>query len=182
MPRIHILGASGSGTTTLGAALAARHGWHHADSDNYYWIPTDPPFTTRRTPEARMALLLPHLRATPDWVFTGSAISWAGAAEPLYDLVVYLALDPAIRMARLHSRETRRYGPRIAPGGDMEAHSAEFLAWAEAYDTAGPGQRSAILHAAWLHERTCPVLRLDSAAPLDALVDAVGLAVRDIGQ
>ena len=120
-----------------------------------------------------MALLLPRLEAGRDWVFSGSAISWTGAAEPLYDLVVYLALDPALRMARLRAREAERYGARIAPGGDMHGASTEFLAWAEAYDTAGPSQRSQVLHAAWLAERRCPVLRLDAADPVTVLAAAV---------
>jgi adenylate kinase family enzyme len=45
MARIHILGASGSGTTTLGAALADRLGHPHVDADSLFWLPTDPPFT-----------------------------------------------------------------------------------------------------------------------------------------
>jgi hypothetical protein len=35
--RIHILGASGSGTTTLGHALAARLQCPHFDTDAYFW-------------------------------------------------------------------------------------------------------------------------------------------------
>ena len=58
MPRIHILGASGSGTSTLGSALARRLGVKHADSDSLYWLPTNPPYTTPRPPGARQALLL----------------------------------------------------------------------------------------------------------------------------
>ncbi len=173
MPRIHILGASGSGTTTLGAALAAATGWPHEDSDTYFWVPTDPPFTTPRPRERRLDTLLPRLAATPDWIFTGSAISWATPLEPLYELVVYLRLDPALRMARLHARESARYGARIAPGGDMAVASQEFLAWAEAYDTAGVEQRSRALHAAWLADRACPVLRLDATEPVGGLVRAV---------
>ena len=113
------------------------------------------------------------MRVERDWVFSGSAVSWAGALEPLYDVVVYLRLDPALRMARLRAREAARYGARIGPGGDMAVASTAFMAWAEAYDTAGPGQRSAVLHATWLGERECRVIRLDSAAPLEDLVAAV---------
>ncbi len=177
MPRIHIIGASGSGTTTLGAALAAATGWPHEDSDSYFWVPTDPPFTTPRPRERRLDELLPRLAATPDWIFTGSSISWAGPLEGLYDLVVYLRLDPALRMARLHAREAGRYGARIQPGGDMAVANQEFLAWAEDYDTAGPEQRSRALHDAWLAQRACPVLRLDAAAPVAALTNAVLAAV-----
>jgi len=36
--RIHILGASGSGTTTLGRALAERLQCPHFDTDDYFWL------------------------------------------------------------------------------------------------------------------------------------------------
>ena len=48
------MGASGSGTTTLGAALGARLGWRHVDSDDLFWERTEPPFTTQRAREARL--------------------------------------------------------------------------------------------------------------------------------
>lgn len=172
MPRIHILGASGSGTTTLGAALAARLGCPHEDSDCYFWVSTDPPFTTPRPPAERLALLLPRLQGQ-DWVFSGSALNWAKPLEPLYDLVVYLWLDPDARMQRLRRREAARYGARIEPGGDMAEVNRAFLEWAAAYDTAGAEQRSRAAHEPWLAARTCPVLRLGSAAPVEHLVAAV---------
>ncbi len=173
MPRLHILGASGSGTTTLGAALAARLGLPQIDGDSLFWLPTEPPFTTRRAPEERLALLRERLPPTGSWIFSGSAIKWAMELEPSYDLVIYLTLDPAERMARLRRREVERYGNRLAPGGDMAEASRSFLAWAEAYDTAGLEQRSRIAHEAWLARQTAPVLRLDSARPVAALLQEV---------
>src|ERR1700743_2346674 len=98
MSRIHILGASGSGTSTLGAALAQRLGVAHADSDSFYWLPTDPPYTTPRPPEDRQALLDRRLPPGGDWVFSGAATKWAASLEPWFDLVVFLRLDPAVRM------------------------------------------------------------------------------------
>ena len=41
---IHILGASGSGTSTLAKAISLRHGHRFLDTDDFYWKPTDPPF------------------------------------------------------------------------------------------------------------------------------------------
>jgi hypothetical protein len=38
------LGASGSGSSSLAAAIASRHGHRHLDTDDFYWMPTDPPF------------------------------------------------------------------------------------------------------------------------------------------
>ncbi|HEY2131843.1 MAG TPA: hypothetical protein VGH36_02530 [Acetobacteraceae bacterium] len=173
MARIHILGASGSGTTTLGAALAARLGVPHVGSDTLFWMPTDPPFTTRRTAEALHEMMLQQLPIDGHWVFSGSAIRWATVLEPYYDLIVFLRIDPSVRMARLRRREAARYGARLLPGGDMAAASAAFIEWAASYDTAGPEHRSLVGHSAWLADLTTPVLRLDSEAPVDELVAAV---------
>ena len=172
MARIHVLGASGSGTTTLGAALAAKLGCSHEDTDTWFWLPTDPPFTTRRPVAARLALLLPRL-AGATWVLSGSALKWGTPLERLFELVVFLRLAPALRMARLCQREAERHGARIAPGGDMAVASQAFLDWAESYDTAGPEHRSLAAHEQWLAARTCPILRLDSAAPVEDLVAAM---------
>jgi adenylate kinase family enzyme len=173
MARLHILGASGSGTTALGAALADRLGCAHVDADSLFWLPTDPPFTTKRPKGERQAMLLRLLPVAGQWVFSGSAPEWAKPVEPFYDLVVFLRLDPAVRMKRLRRREAARYGKRIETGGDMAAASSEFLKWAEAYDTAGPEQRSLVGHEAWLATLQAPVLRLDSATPLADLIFAV---------
>jgi adenylate kinase family enzyme len=181
MPRIHILGASGAGTTTLGAAVAARLGVPHHDTDTVYWLPTDPPSTTPRPRGERLAPLAERLPPDAGWVLSGSAIGWAAPVEPFFELIVYLGLDPALRMHRLVARETARHGPRIAPGGDMAEASAAFLRWAAAYDTAGAEQRSRVAHEAWLAMQTVPVLRLDSSAPVAGLTAAVLAAVRPAG-
>jgi AAA domain len=173
MPRIHILGASGSGTSTLGSALARRLGVSHTDADSLYWVPTDPPYTTPRPPEDRQALLLRTLPTNGHWVFSGAATKWAAPLESHYDLVVFLRLDPAIRMDRLRRREATRFGTRILPGGDMVATNTAFIAWAEAYDTAGSLRRGLVTHEAWLADQPAPVLRLDSLALVEALVAAV---------
>ncbi len=106
-------------------------------------------------------------------MFSGSAVQWATPIEPFYDLVVFLHIDPALRMERLRLREAARYGQRIAAGGDMAAASDGFLEWAQAYDVAGREQRSLALHEDWVATLKVPVLRLDSAAPLEDLVLAV---------
>jgi len=76
-------------------------------------------------------------------------------------------------MQRLRRREAARYGDLIGGAGDMAGASADFLRWAEAYDVAGPEQRSLIGHETWLAAQTAPVLRLDSSARFDDLVRAV---------
>lgn len=173
MARIHIVGASGSGTSTLGIALAERLGHPHIDADSLFWLPTDPPFTTQRPRDERQALLAQLLPVAGQWVFSGSALGWATSLEPFYDLVVFLRLDPSVRMDRLRRREVARYGARLEGKGEMAAASVDFLRWAAAYDSAGLEQRSLSGHEAWMASQTAPILRLDSAAPVQDLVAAV---------
>ncbi len=173
MVRINITGASGSGTSTLGAAVAEVLGIRHLDTDRFFWMPTNPPFTTPREVDARLALLQEEARPEADWVLSGSALKWATPLEPLYDLIVFLHLDPAMRMERIRRREEQRYGERIRPGGDMAEVSRAFLEWAESYDTAGPERRSRAAHEDWLGRQSAPILRLDSVEPVEALLAAV---------
>jgi adenylate kinase family enzyme len=164
------MGASGSGTTTLGSALSNRLGLRHLDTDDFFWMPTNPPFSTPRPVPDRLELLHSAMAGQTGWVLSGSALKWGTSLEPLYDLIVFVRLDPAIRMERIRRREAERYGARILPGGDMAETSRAFMDWAASYDTAGPTQRSLASHEAWLKLQSAPVLRLDSARPLDDLV------------
>jgi adenylate kinase family enzyme len=170
MPNIHVMGASGSGTTSLGHALASSLAIRHLDTDHFFWMPTDPPFTTPREVEARVEMLREEVEASTGWVLSGSALKWGAAFEPLYDLIIFLRIDPAMRMERIRRREQERYGERIKPGGDMDVKSREFLEWAESYDTAGPERRSLAAHEHWLAIQQAPILRLDSSRPVEALV------------
>jgi len=61
----------------------------------------------------------------------------------------------------------------------MYQPSLEFLNWAASYDTATAPTRSLDLHERWLTGLPCPVLRLDSAEPVDHLAGQVLAAVRE---
>ncbi len=125
--RLHILGASGSGTTTLGRALAARLQCLHFDTDDYFWVPTDPPYTQQRERPERAQLLVDDLTAHDAWVVSGSLYGWGDVAIPLFELVVFLWIPHDRRMERLRQREHERFGERILPGGDMYELSQAFL-------------------------------------------------------
>jgi adenylate kinase family enzyme len=171
--RIHVFGASGSGTTTLGAEVAAAVGATFLDADTYYWYPTDPPFTRKREPADRVALLERALAGADDWVLSGSFCSWGDAFLERFTLAVFLYLATDVRMARLAARERARYDERIEPGGDMhEAHRA-FMAWARSYDRALAPVRSLDLHERWMQRLACPILRLEGSRPVEELRDLV---------
>lgn len=165
--RIHIFGASGSGCTTLGAAIAARFGHTHLDVDHFFWMPTDPPFTTLREIPARCAMLAEALDAHPRWVLSGSLCVWGDIFIPRFELAVFLHIPHEVRMARIMARERERYADAIKPGGAMHAQHLEFIEWARKYDTADESMRSRVLHQKWITTLPCPVIRLEGELTLE---------------
>ena len=147
---ILITGASGSGTSTLGAALANELGIAHLEADDYYWLPTAPPFTTKRDRAERLSSVLRDVRAKQSAVLAGSIMDWGLELENAFDLIVFLYLDAAIRVERLRAREIEVLGKA----------DPEFLEWAAQYDAGILGGRSLAKHQAWLSARTCPVIEL----------------------
>jgi adenylate kinase family enzyme len=173
MCRLHVIGASGSGTTTLGRALATLWSVPHADADDYFWIPTAPPFMEKRPVQARLDLMQALFLPRDAWVLSGSTVSWGDQLRPYLDAVVFLTLDQETRVERLRQREAARYGDAIAPGGSRaDAHRA-FIDWACRYDDADFDGRSRVAHEEWLSTLSCPVLRLDGAARVEELTGAV---------
>lgn len=177
--RIHITGASGSGTTTLGRALATLLAVPHHDSDDYFWEPTDPPYTAERDEAERLALMRRLFVPRAGWVLSGSLVGWGDPLIRCFDLVVFLHADTAVRVDRLRRRETLRYGAdAVSAGGDLHAASRTFLDWAASYDTAPPEGRSRAKHECWLSTLPCPVMRLDSARPTADLAAGVMARLR----
>jgi adenylate kinase family enzyme len=173
--RIHLVGASGSGTTTLGRALAARLGCPHHDTDAYFWLPSDPPFQHIRARAERQVLLGAALRASADWVLSGSLCGWGDVFIPQFELVVFLWIPPEVRLARLRARERDRYGTAIDPRGPLHARSEAFIAWAAGYDERlEPPERCRRLHEQWLATLPCRVLRLEGTASVSENLDRIG--------
>ena len=178
---IHIFGASGSGTTTLGAGVADALAVAHLDTDDFYWRRTEPPFTEKRPVPERLSDLaraMDHCTgAGVRWVLSGSLCSWGDPLLSRFSLAVFLRLDPSLRMQRLRARERARYGEAIEPGGAMrEAHLA-FVDWAARYDDADTSIRSLAMHREWMKTLPCPVLELDGALPGAQLVARVVAAL-----
>lgn len=86
---IHILGASGSGTSTLAKAMAKQFGYKHFDTDDYYWLPVEEPFTRVRPIEERINLLLTDLHSHPNGYFQDH---YAGGETYLFHILIWLSL------------------------------------------------------------------------------------------
>jgi adenylate kinase family enzyme len=159
--RIHILGGSGSGTTTLGRNLAQALDCLHADTDSFFWLPSDPPFQNIRPEAERVALLAGALEGAAAWVLSGSATRWGDFLIPRFTCVVWIKLPAEERLRRLAARERQRNGARIEPGGDRHASYLEFVAWAAEYDSERLDMRTHARHERWVQGLMCPLLRLD---------------------
>ncbi|ATC35413.1 TPA: shikimate kinase [Elizabethkingia anophelis] len=86
---IHILGASGSGVTTLGNYISKKLGWKYLDSDDFFWEKTDVPYTVKRDPKSRDAEILKLLKSGESIIFGGSCISWSPEIHSCFDKIVF---------------------------------------------------------------------------------------------
>jgi adenylate kinase family enzyme/GNAT superfamily N-acetyltransferase len=172
--RIHILGASGSGTTALGRAVAGALAIPHHDTDDYFWLPTVPPYRTKRAVADRLRLMREMFLERRDWVLSGSLDGWGDELVARFDLVAFLSAPTAVRVARLRAREARHFGAdAVRPGGWHHLETEEFVAWASHYEDGTRETRTRRRHEAWLATLRCAVLRLDGTRPTAELVQEV---------
>ncbi|PJJ44811.1 adenylate kinase family enzyme [Glutamicibacter mysorens] len=157
--RLNIFGASGSGTTILARAVANAWSVPHADSDDYFWIPTDPPYSQQRAPAERSKLMHEIFVPRSAWVLSGSMQGWGNDVLAHCDAFVFLTLDPGVRLRRLAEREQLRQSGQAPHSGAVE----QFMLWAAGYDDPDFSGRSRAHHESWLKNEARPVLRLDSA-------------------
>ncbi|WP_322741548.1 P-loop NTPase family protein [Glaciimonas soli] len=167
---ILIIGASGAGTSTLAAALENAVGFKHVEADDYYWLPTLPPFQAKRDRVERLSAITEKLASLPNAVVAGSILEWGEELENSFDLIVFLYLPADIRMARIIQREIERFGKV----------DATFLSWASQYDEGIQTGRSLARHQNWLGQRSCPILHLDGDISVDERVRLVRNALADL--
>ena len=159
--RIHLLGPSGSGTSTLGKKIAEILNIPWFDSDDLFWIKTNPPFSIIRDREERIKLLQEILENNKSWVISGSILKWGDFLRDSFDLVIYKYVEKEVRLERLIKREKIKYGTRIDVGKDMYETHSKFIKWAMDYDDGDIKMRSKISETEWIKEIKCPVLKLE---------------------
>lgn len=168
--RIHIMGASGAGTTTLGKALAARLPHVHLDSDDYLW---EQKYSKLSPVAERLSSLKDDLEHQESWILSGAICGWGDSLRDTFDLVIFLWIPEQLRLERLRAREYERYGDEGLPGGSKYDDVETFMEWAALYDTAGPEVRSRALHEEWMAGLNCDVVRLEGDMQVEERVAAV---------
>ena len=163
------MGASGSGTSTLERAMASKLATQAFDTDAFYWMPSDPAFRDKRPVRARLEMMEQLFLPRSDWILSGSFAGWGDPIIPRLTHVIFLSLPSGMRLARLRSRERKRYGKRIEPGGDQAGAFHSFLDWAMQYDDPQFWGRSRAGHERWLQQIKQPVINLDASQPIEVL-------------
>ena len=159
--KIHIFGASGSGTTTLGKALQQKLGYRHLDADEYYWEKTDPPFQVKVPLEKRNSRITKDFLGQENCIISGSMVSWGKEWASAFDLYVFLYLPPETRMQRLREREKERYKEALSASEKIRTESNAFLDWASQYDDGTFQGRSLSIHLNWIEVLEGQVLKIE---------------------
>ncbi|WP_350287873.1 AAA family ATPase [uncultured Croceitalea sp.] len=164
--KLLIFGASGSGTTTLSKEVSLKTGFKNLDVDDYYWKHTSPPYQEKVPLEIRNRNLTKDFKALDNVIVCGSMVSWGTYWSTAFDLVVFIYLDPEIRITRLQQREVKRYGNKLVRDKEIQQNSKAFIDWAKKYDDPDFMGRSLKVHKDWIAPLKCPVLHLDGALGL----------------
>ena len=136
---IAIVGLNGSGKSTLGHALAKELSYYEIDVEDYYFPEQkesrraalngeygdsldylgDMPYSVSRTKEEVEEGIAKDIVAHPRYILTGVTINWREEILSTIKYVFWLKTNTDERVRRVKDREERRWGIRVAEGGDM---------------------------------------------------------------
>jgi adenylate kinase family enzyme len=127
--RVVIFGNSGSGKTTMAAALAAQLGVPHLDLDSIAW---ERPLVRRSIP-ATVALLHEFIAANPAWVIEGCYGDVVAAAAQHCDELRFLnpGIDACIANCLRRPWEPTKFASKAEQDAMLEA----LLKWVREYET-----------------------------------------------
>lgn len=171
--KMHILGPSGSGTTTIAEKLSQKYGLAHFDADDYFWKPTDPPYQNLRSIAARRKLLKKDLAGESAWIISGSFCGWGDIFRADFELVIYLWSPINVRLDRLRKREQQRFGSAVLPGGRMYERHQKFLDSAARYDYDQTEVRNRRSHLEWMEKLKCPIIKIEGEKSPAEIVEII---------
>lgn len=174
MKGIAIIGLNGSGKSTLNHLLARELGFFEMDVEDYYFpaqkahrlqvlddgaaeVPAGRPYAAERTQTEVEAALLQDMERHPRFVFSAVKLNWCEALLRRIDVVFLLQVPLETRLERIRSREEKRFGERVLPGGDMYEQQRAFHELVSKRDPAMVEESAKQL--------ACPVILLDGTRP-----------------
>ncbi len=175
---IHIFGASGSGATTIAKKVSTQVGYSHFDSDDYFWLKTDEPYTEERDKQECLDSLKTDLQSNKQWILSGSLTGWGEELLPFFDLVIFVQVPSDIRIVRLKNREIERYGDKVLPGGERYKDFVEFIGLASKYDTETTTEKNLLKHQSFLNTVECKTILLENISLEESIDEVIAQLIR----
>lgn len=171
--KIQIIGASGTGKSTLAKYISEQENIKWIDTDQYLW--KDDSFTENNPVDLRLSLYHQDIEANNSYIVSGSVFSWCPEGFADRDLLVFLTLDEDERMERLRCREVKRNNSDAMPLDEIGQYMNDFLEWCKTYWTE-EDQSMGGTYAEQLHQiqiSKSAVVRLDSSQPVTQLYQEI---------
>ena len=135
---IMITGPAASGKTTLGRKTAELLDFPYFDVDDFIWrFDTPEPYTVMYSREEKISRLQAAIAPYEHFVMAGSMSSFHQAFDDCFSMMVFLYVDPDIRVQRANERAIQRFGERVLEGGDMYESNQDFLRKIRRYESDG---------------------------------------------
>ena len=161
-----IIGPSASGKTTLGKKVAELLGFPYFDVDDFIWrFDTPDPYTVMYSREEKISRLQNAIAPYEHFVMAGSMSSFHQAFDDTFEMMVFLYVDPDIRVQRANERAIQRFGNRVLEGGDMYESNQDFLRKIRKYET--DGSPNLTEQKVWMESLSCKKLELDGTEQIE---------------
>ena len=163
---IMIIGPSASGKTTLGKKVAEILNLPYFDVDEFIWrFDTPELYTVMYSREEKISRLQNAIAPYEHFVMAGSMSSFHQAFDDSFSMMVFLYVEPDIRVQRANERAIQRFGERVLEGGDMYESNQDFLKQIRRYET--DGSPNLAEQKAWMKSLSCKKLELDGTEPIE---------------
>lgn len=171
--KIQLIGASGTGKSTLGHYIAEKEHIKWIDTDRYIW--KDETFSENYPIDQRLKMYDSDREKFDRFVVSGSVFAWNPTGFTDRDLLVFLTLDDEQRFQRLIKREIQRTGESSLWLDEHGLQTNDFLDWCKTYYTAKDPSNIGTLaeHNYQITHSKCPVLKLDSSQSLEVLHQSI---------
>ncbi|MDF2538956.1 MAG: hypothetical protein K0S76_1977 [Herbinix sp.] len=166
-----LLGANGTGKSTLGRELALVLNYAHFDVEDYWFYKTEIPYTAIRPQKERNKTLLSDMKKNGSFVVSGDISGWDDGFLTIFDLAVVLTAPTEIRMKRIENREYARWGDRVRECGDMYESHRKFKEFAAKRDVSLLEQSAG--------KYLCPILRIDGTKTLNEKIEEISTYINN---
>ena len=151
---IMITGPAASGKTTLGRKTAELLDFPYFDVDDFIWrFDTPEPYTVMYSREEKISRLQAAIAPHEHFVMAGSMSSFHQAFDDCFSMMVFLYVDPDIRVQRANERAIQRFGERV------------LVRKIRRYES--DGSPNLTEQKAWMESLSCKKLELDGTEPIE---------------